>query len=115
MCKVSNTHYIHWAMCELAWNRETLKTVTIPLNEEDTIAAINVLKIKFVKPVQPVDNGTEVTLSSVGLPSTYLSTLHKWIQEGTNDENFSWQQRDVFNFKPLLDFHLENNQDIFEE
>lgn len=99
-------HYIHWAICELAWNKETHKSLTIPIDYTKMLKALDSLKIKFVKLAEDECSNTVVTLGSTGLPTTYLGMLHGWIAKGTTEDNFSWQQRDGFDFTPLLEEHL---------
>lgn len=114
------THYIHWAMCELSWNKDTLKSVTVPISLDIMNQGLNRLKIKFVRFQENEVGHTIVTFGSYGLPTTYLSPIHAWIQRGTIDDNFTWQQKEVFDFTPVLEANInlsktENSSEIFSE
>jgi hypothetical protein len=102
-----STHYIHWAMCELSWNSDVLKSLTIPISLDRMSAGLDKLKIKFVKFDEDEFGNTIVKLCGRGLPTTYLGTVHQWINQGTIDDNFSWQQQDGFDFTPLLEQHIK--------
>ena len=100
------SHYIHWAMCELSWNKEIFTSLTIPINVSRMNECLKSLNVRFMKIEEDKFGNSVCTLKKGGVPNTYLSALHSWINEGTTETNFSWQTRENYDFTPILEEHI---------
>ena len=117
----SASHFVHLAICNLAWNKDFITTVECPYSENEIRDILNYMKIRFLKyKYNDALDVIELYLMSGGMPSTYISTIHSWINNGNENDNFQWIAKPTFNFQPLYETNLNKTKtkhcfDMFTE
>lgn len=102
------THFIHLAICNLAWNKDYITSVEVPYSENDIRDILNYMKIRFVRHrYNDALDVVEIFLIPSGMPSTYISTIHGWINTGIENDNFQWIAKPQFNFQPIYETHIK--------
>lgn len=115
------THFIHMAICDLAWNKDFITTVEVPYSENELRDIFQYMKIRFVRcKHNPALDVMEIYLQPNGIPTTYLANIHLWIHSGTFEDNFQWIAKPKYNFQPVYEINVKKTRtkhcfDLFGE
>ena len=105
------SHFIHLAICNLAWNRDFIKTVEVPYSENEIGDILLNMKIRFVRhKYNSVLDVVEVYLIPHGIPTTYLSTIHGWINTGIFNDNFQWVAKPKYDFQSVYEINVKKTR-----
>jgi hypothetical protein len=105
------SHFVHLAICNLAWNSSFITRVEVPYSENEIRDILQHMKIRFIRHEynQPLDV-VEIYLIRSGIPTTYLSAIHTWIHSGTFDDNFRWIAEPNYNFQSVYETNIKKTR-----
>jgi superfamily II RNA helicase len=106
------SHFVHLAICNLAWNKDFISTVEVPYSENEIMYILLYMKLnRFVRQkYNPALDIVELYLIRSGIPTTYLSTIHSWIHSGTFDDNFRWIAEPNYNFQSVYETNIKKTR-----